>query len=102
MRLAIEAVDKHRQELTSHHLHFVDSTVINTDDSDRRYAIALARASVTTEFKGTNPVQNSTIGGGMAWALNGEGDPADPAFHELAALQLVGVCHAFARQKEIV
>ena len=85
MRSAIAALDKHRQELTSGHLHLLSSTAAtNMDDIERRCAIALGRASVTTDFN------NSTSGETNAGGSRGHrGDQADPGFHELAALQLV-------------
>lgn len=85
LRSAIAALNKHRQELTSYHLHSIHSTAAtNMDNFERRCAVALGRASVTTDFNNV-AVEETNTGG-----LSGHrGDPADPGFHELAAVQLV-------------
>lgn len=89
LRSAIAAMDKQRQELTSHHLHIVEPAPGAVADRDHERTFNLARASVTTSFHDERSV-GTDVG------------PPDPGFQELAAMHLVRALCCFRLMKHQV
>lgn len=93
LRSAIAGIDKHRQEVTSHHLHAAYSiTDIHGHGSEDLHSVALARASVTASFHEKLAINTTNeCGGAEENVIAGAVNPADPDFHEPAAIHLVSL-----------